>query len=81
MQKVVLALVLGAARAFVAPAAPSAPTAVAGAREELINLAESNTDALGKNIGFWDPLGATKLDFFGLELAGRLPEGATIGYL
>lgn len=81
MQKVILALTLGAASAFVAPSAPAATTAVAGAREELIALAESNTDAIGQKIGFWDPLGATKLDFFGLELAGRLPAGATIGYL
>jgi len=53
----------------------------AGAKDELVALAESNTDALGSAIGFWDPLGASDLDFFGLELSGRLPAGATVGYL
>ena len=33
------------------------------------------TDALGAAIGFWDPLGATDLDFWGLG------EEGTIGYL
>merc|ERR1719486_1701522 len=44
-------------------------------------LAEANGDQLGRNLGFWDPLGASSLDFFGLEQSGRLPSGATVGYL
>jgi len=81
MKGSILAFTIGSASAFVAPSAPAASTAVAGAREELIALAESNTDAIGEKIGFWDPLGASKFDFFGLETSGRLPEGATVGYL
>jgi hypothetical protein len=81
MMKVVLALALGSAAAFVSTAPQTALPALEGAREDLIAFAESNTDQLGANLGFWDPLGCTKLDFFGLEQSGRLPAGATIGYL
>ncbi|EGB11436.1 putative plastid light harvesting protein isoform 62 [Aureococcus anophagefferens] len=81
MNKLVLALSLSTASAFVGPSVVSTPTVVEGAKDELVALAESNTDALGSAIGFWDPLGASDLDFFGLELSGRLPAGATVGYL
>merc|ERR1711998_679808 len=46
-----------------------------GAKEDLVSLAEANPDALGSAIGFWDPLGATGIDFWGLG------EEGTIGYL
>jgi len=75
MYKLVLALALGSAAAF-QPAAKAplrrAPV-VEGAKEELIGLAEANTDALSP--GFWDPLGASELNFWGLGNEG------TIGYL
>merc|ERR1719502_1224851 len=75
MYKLILALALGVATAFTpAPVARSA-TRLAGAKEDLVDLAESNTDALGAAIGFWDPLGATNLDFWGIGNEG------TIGYL
>ena len=75
MYKLVLALALGVATAFTpAPVARSA-TRLAGAKDDLVDLAESNTDALGAAIGFWDPLGASNLDFWGLG------EEGTIGYL
>ncbi|KAJ8608213.1 hypothetical protein CTAYLR_010404 [Chrysophaeum taylorii] len=80
--KCVLALAFGSASAFVAQTATTQQSsALLGAKEDLVALAEANTDAIGKSIGFWDPLGASSLDFFGLELSGRLPAGATIGYL
>merc|ERR1719198_1032593 len=63
------------ATALVVPNTPSKSSALAGAKEELIDLAESNPDFLGSTIGFWDPLGATNLDFWGLGNEG------TIGYL
>jgi len=75
MQTAILALALGSASAFVAPAAPAASTAAHGAKDDLIALAESNRDALGSGIGFWDPLGVTGIDFWGLG------EEGTIGYL
>jgi len=81
MQRLLVALAISGASAYVTPAAPKAGVAVKGAQEDLVALAESNTDAIGAGIGFWDPLGASKLDFFGLELSGRLKPGATIGYL
>ena len=67
-------LLIVPAAAFVAQA-PAAPAKLAGAKDDLIALAEANPDALGKGIGFWDPLGATGIDFWGLG------EDATIGYL
>ena len=58
------------------PSGPAkAPVAVSGAFEDLVDLADSNTDALGKNIGFWDPLSVTDADFWGIG------NEATIGYL
>ena len=44
-------------------------------KDDLIEFANTNPDALGKGIGFWDPLGATDLDFWGIG------NDATIGYL
>ena len=38
-------------------------------------MAEANGDFLGSTLGFWDPLGVTNLDFWGLG------EEGTIGYL
>jgi len=75
MQTTILALALGSASAFVAPSTPAAASAVNGAKDDLIALAESNPDALGSAIGFWDPLGVTGIDFWGLG------EEGTIGYL
>ena len=81
MQTTVLALALGSAAAFVGPAAQAPATAVNAGQGDLVALAEANGDQLGRNLGFWDPLGASSLDFFGLEQSGRLPSGATVGYL
>jgi len=75
MQTTVLALALGTASAFVAPAAPAAASALNGAKDDLVAYAESNPVALGSGIGFWDPLGVTNIDFWGLG------EEGTIGYL
>ena len=77
MQKTILALALAGASAYVAPAAPkTAPAAVVkGALDDVVDLAESNTDALGASLGFWDPLGVTNANFWGLGNEG------TIGYL
>ena len=92
MQKIVAALALTGAAAFVAPVAPAAGTALNG-KEEMVALAESN-DLLGRTIGalpspsdlastgearsagFWDP--------FNLIAEGDfwgLGNEATIGYL
>ena len=81
MQKIIAALALSGAAAYVAPVAPKATSALAAGQGDLVALAEANGDQLGRNLGFWDPLGASKLDFFGLEQSGRLPSGATVGYL
>eukprot|EP00628_Pelagophyceae_sp_CCMP2097_P004909 CAMPEP_0184084868 /NCGR_PEP_ID=MMETSP0974-20121125/4421_1 /TAXON_ID=483370 /ORGANISM="non described non described, Strain CCMP2097" /LENGTH=77 /DNA_ID=CAMNT_0026387543 /DNA_START=48 /DNA_END=277 /DNA_ORIENTATION=+ len=74
MQLTVLALALSSAAAFVAPSTSSAST-LAATKEEMVALAESNPDFLGKSIGFWDPLGALDTNFWGLGNEG------TIGYL
>ncbi|KAH8070022.1 chlorophyll A-B binding protein [Aureococcus anophagefferens] len=77
MAKLLVALALcGSASAYVAPAVASkAATQLAGAKDEVVDLALSNTDALGASLGFWDPLGVTNADFWGLGNEG------TIGYL
>jgi len=77
MAKLLVALALcGSASAYVAPVASSkAATQLAGAKDEVVDLALSNTDALGASLGFWDPLGVTNADFWGLGNEG------TIGYL
>ena len=72
MQTIALALALfsGSALAF-APVQTTAPTrviAAEGAKDDLIALAEANTDLLSP--GFWDPLGATEIDFWGLGQEG-----------
>jgi len=70
---VVLALAFGSASAF-APVAPAKTSVkLASAKDDLIALAEANTDALSP--GFWDPLGVAEIDFWGLGQDG------TIGYL
>merc|ERR1740129_941048 len=76
MMKVVLALALGAATAFVGPVAgPTAATVVNG-KAEMVELAETNPDFLGRTIGFWDPFNLIEEgDFWGLGNEG------TIGYL
>ena len=75
MQKIVAALALTGAAAFVAPVAPAAGTALNG-KEEMGALAESNPDLLGRTIGFWDPFNLiAEGDFWGLG------NEATIGYL
>jgi len=75
MQKIVAALALSGAAAFVAPVAPAAGTALNG-KEEMVALAESNPDLLGRTIGFWDPFNLiAEGDFWGLG------NEATIGYL
>ena len=76
MAKLLVALALcGSASAYVAPVPKSAATQLAGAKDEVVDLALSNTDALGASLGFWDPLGVTNADFWGLGNEG------TIGYL
>mmetsp|Transcript_20879 Transcript_20879/g.62288 ORF Transcript_20879/g.62288 Transcript_20879/m.62288 type:complete len:230 (+) Transcript_20879:69-758(+) len=75
MQKLIVALCLGAGAAYVAPAAPKAAPALAATKDEVVALAEANPDFLGKAIGFWDPLGALDTNFWGLGNEG------TIGYL
>merc|ERR1712036_138732 len=44
-------------------------------QDELAALAESNRDALGAGLGFWDPLGCSKMSFW------TLSNEETIGYL
>jgi hypothetical protein len=75
MQKIVAALALSGAAAYVAPVAPKATSSLAASKDEVIALAEANPDFLGKAIGFWDPLGALDSNFWGLGNEG------TIGYL
>jgi len=74
-QLTIVALALSSAAAFVAPAATSASTKVQSGKDDLIALAESNGDALGRGLGFWDPLGAADYNFWGIG------NDATIGYL
>jgi len=74
MQTTILALALGSASAFVAPAAPAAASSLTST-QTLVDLAASNPDFLGKTIGFWDPLKVTDINFWGLG------EEGTIGYL
>ena len=79
MRAVILALAFGAASAFMgAPVAPKARSSSAikmTTQDELAALAESNRDALGAGIGFWDPLGCSKMSFW------TLSNEETIGYL
>ncbi|CAH0370913.1 unnamed protein product, partial [Pelagomonas calceolata] len=75
MQKIIAALALSGAAAYVAPVAPKATSSLAASKDEVIALAEANPDFLGKAIGFWDPLGALDSNFWGLGNEG------TIGYL
>mmetsp|Transcript_31767 Transcript_31767/g.98126 ORF Transcript_31767/g.98126 Transcript_31767/m.98126 type:complete len:253 (-) Transcript_31767:136-894(-) len=75
MQKLIVALCLSGAAAYVAPVAPSAGSKLAASKDEVVALAEANPDFLGKAIGFWDPLGALDTNFWGLGNEG------TIGYL
>ena len=76
---IVLALAFGSASAFMGtPVAPRAATSSAlsmTTQEELADLAESNRDALGAGLGFWDPLGCSKMSFW------TLSNEETIGYL
>jgi hypothetical protein len=74
MQKIVAALALTGAAAYVAPVAPKATSSL-NSKAELEALAMSNTDALGQSMGFWDPLGLADGNFWGLGNEG------TIGYL
>jgi len=76
MKAAVLALALFApAAAFVAPAQSRATAQAQATKEDMVVIAESNGDFLGKSIGFWDPLGALDSNFWGLGNEG------TIGYL
>ena len=73
---VVLAAAFGNASAFMA----ARPAASRGAlkmttQDELVELAESNRDALGAGLGFWDPLGCSSMSFW------TLSNEETIGYL
>merc|ERR1719183_379730 len=70
---VVLALAFGSASAFAPQAPAKSAVKLAAAKDDLIALAEANTDALSP--GFWDPLGVAEIDFWGLGQDG------TIGYL
>mmetsp|Transcript_22699 Transcript_22699/g.75299 ORF Transcript_22699/g.75299 Transcript_22699/m.75299 type:complete len:256 (-) Transcript_22699:150-917(-) len=75
MAKLLVALALcGTAAAYVAPQAPKSASSL-NSKAELEALAEANGDFLGSTLGFWDPLGVTNLDFWGLG------EEGTIGYL
>ena len=72
----VLAAAFGNASAFMA----ARPAASRGAlkmttQDELVELAESNRDALGAGLGFWDPLGCSSMSFW------TLSNEETIGYL
>jgi hypothetical protein len=75
----VLALALGCAAAFMGAPVTQRASRAAGLKmttqEELAALAESNRDALGAGLGFWDPLGISKLSFW------TLSNEETIGYL
>ena len=75
----VLALAFGSASAFmgarVAPRAAKTSAISMTTQEELAELAESNRDALGAGLGFWDPLGCSKMSFW------TLSNEETIGYL
>jgi|UniRef100_A0A7S2DJ63 hypothetical protein len=74
LQTVILALALGSAAAFTPVNTPQrAAVATKFGKADLIELAESNTDGLSP--GFWDPLGVSDIDFWGLGQEG------TIGYL
>jgi hypothetical protein len=75
MQKLLIALAVSGASAYVAPTTTSAGSALAASKDEVVALAEANPDFLGKAIGFWDPLGALDTSFWGLGNEG------TIGYL
>ena len=76
MKSVILALCLGAASAFVAPrTAPTSSALKMTTQEELQSIAESNRDALGSGLGFWDPLGCSYMSFW------TLTNEQTIGYL
>ena len=73
--RLLVALALcGTAAAYVAPQAPKSASSL-NSKAELEALAEANGDFLGSTLGFWDPLGVTNLDFWGLG------EEGTIGYL
>jgi hypothetical protein len=76
---VTLALAFGSANAFMgAPVRSSVRNTAAvkmTTQEELAELAESNRDALGAGLGFWDPLGCSGMSFW------TLSNEETIGYL
>eukprot|EP00635_Sarcinochrysidales_sp_CCMP3193_P015855 CAMPEP_0118917564 /NCGR_PEP_ID=MMETSP1166-20130328/17400_1 /TAXON_ID=1104430 /ORGANISM="Chrysoreinhardia sp, Strain CCMP3193" /LENGTH=98 /DNA_ID=CAMNT_0006857753 /DNA_START=68 /DNA_END=360 /DNA_ORIENTATION=- len=75
MMKIVLALCLSSAAAFVAPTGQSPASSLGATKEDMAALAEANPDFLGQSLGLWDPLGVLNLDFWGLGNEG------TIGYL
>jgi len=76
MAKLIVALALGCASAYVAPVAPAKATVAVQGKAEMVDLAESNPDFLGRTIGFWDPFNLIEEgDFWGLG------NEATIGYL
>ena len=80
MQKLVIALALGAANAFVAPAAQSAAVSMQETKQDLIDLQNS----LPGPPGFYDPLGLADQSFvIGMNVAGDRGVGqeATIGWL
>ena len=80
MQKLVIALALGAANAFVAPAAQSAAVSMQETKQDLIDLQNS----LPGPPGFYDPLGLADQSFvIGMNVAGDrgVGEEATIGWL
>jgi len=79
LRALVLALAFGAASAFMGAPVAQRASRVSGLKmttqEELQALAESNRDALGAGLGFWDPLGCSKMSFW------TLSNEETIGYL
>merc|ERR1711903_41254 len=78
MQKIIAALALSGAAAYVAPVAPKATSSLAASKDEVVALAEANPDFLGKAIGFWDPLGARAArDGRSLGCRGRIEAAGT----
>ncbi|KAJ8603671.1 hypothetical protein CTAYLR_010035 [Chrysophaeum taylorii] len=65
MKVSIAACAVASVAAFVQQPAGSS-SALFSAKDELVELAESNPDFLGKKIGFYDPLGLADADFYGL---------------
>jgi len=71
-QSLLIALALAPAAAYVKSPSPARASTAVNSRAELESLAKNNGDFLGKTLGFWDPLGASTLDFWGLGEEGTV---------